>query len=860
MSLVPNVSYANTNTPVFLLANISSLNVNSISTNSINANAISSVTINSVSSFATYISAADVELSSIYATVLDLDGQVLTANPTELLLNGIPLATTANISSLQDWALDPAISSINADGNDVLNANYLYGSNVSTINVRAQTVFTNNLFANNIFAFSTYTSTISSLAEVADFGYIGQLSTGNAYIGNLSSSTFAANSAEISSIAGNSAFFSTLYTSTISAENLNISSFSATVGNVSSLFISSINNNEINSSSITVNVVGVSSLVANSISSIGAEIRQALMSSIVFSPSLNPSLGGVNVNMGLGGILGNVIGWGAGVFGAAAGTVGLITGITALATGRQTQYINQGNFELVNTQTQLQISTLGTPFSTIYRYVSSINPEQVPGEEIFISTIHPAGGLAIRSFSDPMATLSTPQSTIQSFGQWVSLADTLDVADWALYPAVSTIQGDQAQISSLQVSSIGTEAMNVSSLTAYTIDTASATVNNTLNAFQINSDFASTGTATADTIYNKTISTALILGANDNLFGIGAQGLEIRTEPTGTIWISSPQTNIAGLTNCSTVGAFLHTGRFGNLSSITTSSINIVQQGAFGLSTLMYVSTAQIPGTGTSTCMYVNTDVSLIQNDLYCQQLRVGYANNGGSALTEIAMYAPTVGGTVIGFNVGNSDVTARVQSTLNSGFGGYLLDTSINRPFFSTINQSTAMMSYFPSTIANTIGVSTIAVIPPIQYFGSWYSSTSQTVVGANTQTPITYNSQGVNVGGFTYAGSTITVPVGGTYEILTSIQFNTTSGSQNTVDFWFLKNGTALPWSASRTTVANNAQNLGTCSVYDTAVAGDKYAINFQSTDANMSAGAFPATGNIPGIPSIITNIRRL
>ena len=625
----------------------------------------------------------------------------------------------------------------------------------------------------------------------------------------------------------------------------------------STILVSSINGSEFTPTGINVQVAGISSLVTNSISSIGAEIRQALMSSIVFSPSLNPSLGGVSVNLGLGGILGNIIGWGAGVFGAAAGTVGLVTGITALATGRQTNNINTSNYELVNTQTQLQISTLGTAFSTIYRYVSSINPEQIAGEEIFISTIHPAGGLAIRSFSDPMATLSTPQSTIQSFGQWVSLADTLDVADWALYPAISTIQGDQAQISSMQVSSIGTEAMNVSSLTAYTIAANSADITTTLNSFSINSDFASTGTATANTIYNDNISTAIIYGANSNLFGIGVPGLEIQA---ANIWISSPQTNIAGLINSSTITANLHTGKAVNVSSIQASTITLAQQGAFGLSTLMYVSTAQISGTGTSTCMYVNTDVSLLQNDLYCQQLRVGYANTGGSALTEIAMYAPTVGGTVIGFNVGNSDVTARVQSTLNSGLGGYLLDTSINRPFFSTINASTAMMSYFPSTIANTIGVSTIAVIPPIQYFGSWYSSTSQTVVGANTQTPITYNSQGVNVGGFTYAGSTITVPVGGTYEILTSIQFNTTSGSQNTVDFWFLKNGTALPWSASRTTVANNAQNLGTCSVYDTAVAGDKYAINFQSTDANMSAGAFPATGNIPGIPSIITNIRRL
>jgi hypothetical protein len=44
------------------------------------------------------------------------------ANATQLLLNGVPLATLNNISSIADWALEPAISSINVAGYDVLNA------------------------------------------------------------------------------------------------------------------------------------------------------------------------------------------------------------------------------------------------------------------------------------------------------------------------------------------------------------------------------------------------------------------------------------------------------------------------------------------------------------------------------------------------------------------------------------------------------------------------------------------------------------------------------------------------------------------------------------------------------------------
>jgi hypothetical protein len=57
---------------------------------------------------------------------IDIDGQILTANGQELLLNGIPIATTSNISSIADWSLYPAISSINCDNYDLINVNQIY--------------------------------------------------------------------------------------------------------------------------------------------------------------------------------------------------------------------------------------------------------------------------------------------------------------------------------------------------------------------------------------------------------------------------------------------------------------------------------------------------------------------------------------------------------------------------------------------------------------------------------------------------------------------------------------------------------------------------------------------------------------
>ena len=61
---------------------------------------------------------------------INLDGNILTtdnAGVGELLLNGIPIATTANISSITDWSLYSAISSINCATNNIINVGNIVG-------------------------------------------------------------------------------------------------------------------------------------------------------------------------------------------------------------------------------------------------------------------------------------------------------------------------------------------------------------------------------------------------------------------------------------------------------------------------------------------------------------------------------------------------------------------------------------------------------------------------------------------------------------------------------------------------------------------------------------------------------------
>lgn len=261
VGILVNQTNINKSQYFFLEANISSLNVNNISTGNITANSISCLTGQISSLLTNFISSANGEInelttSTISTTQLDLDGQTLNATATELLLNGIPLATTSNLSSIGDWALDEAVSSINVNGYDVLNANIVSSVRVNTGTISTQTIYANtinaiNLVAFNIFAFSTYTSTLSSAIEVADQGLFSSISTGDAFIGSLSSIISDTQLANISSLtAGQSAFSSvstdilstgSLLVSTIATDSLSVSSIIAEQGSISSLNLSTIN-------------------------------------------------------------------------------------------------------------------------------------------------------------------------------------------------------------------------------------------------------------------------------------------------------------------------------------------------------------------------------------------------------------------------------------------------------------------------------------------------------------------------------------------------------------------------------------------------------------------------------------------
>lgn len=180
-------------------------------------------------------------------------------------------------------------------------------------------------------------------------------------------------------------------------------------------------------------------IITNAISANQALFNLQILSTLEFKQTFNTN---INVSLdlhvgeaisgaltGLGFLLFEaLLGLGAGI---GAALQGLGNGLAAMIWGRggNTTYINNNNYELLGGSTQLQVSTLGNTYpvySSIMRLVSSSGAgNQVPGQEIFVSTLFYPGQICIRSVSDPqpMMTINSNinTSTMQQFGEWVPL-------------------------------------------------------------------------------------------------------------------------------------------------------------------------------------------------------------------------------------------------------------------------------------------------------------------------------------------------------------------------------------------------------------------------------------------------------
>lgn len=243
-------------------------------------NYISSGVIGCSSIYTNYISSGlaelnDITTSTIFAYEVFIDNQGLTANANELLLNGIPIATTSNISSLTDWSLDPAISTIQCAGQDINGCKNIYASNgyyqtlntssisgnvgsfstISSLSGTFSSIYTNVLNVETVIAQSTIQvfSTITTVeldVDLISSGVVGCSTISGSYGGfNLISS----------GVVG----CSTLNTDLISSGVIGFSTINGPFGSISSLITDRISTNGLYTSSINLGSTNVGVLTVD---------------------------------------------------------------------------------------------------------------------------------------------------------------------------------------------------------------------------------------------------------------------------------------------------------------------------------------------------------------------------------------------------------------------------------------------------------------------------------------------------------------------------------------------------------------------------------------------------------------------
>jgi hypothetical protein len=107
--------------------------------------------------------------------------------------------------------------------------------------------------------------------------------------------------------------------------------------------------------------------------------------------------------------------------------------------------------------------------------------------------------------------------------------------------------------------------------------------------------------------------------------------------------------------------------------------------------------------------------------------------------------------------------------------------------------------------------------------------------------------------------SGSRITVANAATYNIQFSVQLDAPTGA-DVVRIWFRKNGTNIPNSASKVSLANNASTITTVNIFDIAAANDYYEVVWQRDDDHAQLLGEAASGNYPAVPSIIVTINQV
>ena len=153
---------------------------------------------------------------------------------------------------------------------------------------------------------------------------------------------------------------------------------------------------------------------------------------------------------------------------------------------------------------------------------------------------------------------------------------------------------------------------------------------------------------------------------------------------------------------------------------------------------------------------------------------------------------------------------------------------------------------------------------------YGQFQSQTDQTAAAIDTAYAVTYDASDFLDGVTLSSGSRLTVPDAGVYTVNYSLQFKNTTNDVQDIDIWLRKNGTDIPDTNSRFSIAarkstgNPAHLIVTTPIMVELAANDYIQVMWHVTSTSVSLEHFPAvtysagvTPAIPATPSAIVQV---
>jgi hypothetical protein len=222
-------------------------------------------------------------------------------------------------------------------------------------------------------------------------------------------------------------------------------------------------------------------------------------------------------------------------------------------------------------------------------------------------------------------------------------------------------------------------------------------------------------------------------------------------------------------------------------------------------------------------------------------------------------------------FAVGTGDSTTRKTGFLIDSGSNTYVEGSLNVSGSTSLTGSLYIQSgsWIPSATGSSlltwneatgrVAQSPLAAVLANTFSLGVFTSTITQSGSAAVSQSMTFNNTEESSGVTLSNDSRLNVATSGYYNIQFSAQLLADTGADD-VWIWLKKNGTNVPNTNTRITLANNEEIVAAWNFVVNATSGDYYELVWQSADGHTNLLTEPASGNYPVIPSVVVTVTQV